>query len=150
MLLCQLEVPLEAVAERVRIAKAANVTTILNPAPAVQLPEELLRLADLCVPNEGEIELLTGGRTAATVQEAAAAAWELLARRTADSDRHAGERRALIAEAASAEHLAAPRVEAVDSSGAGDAFIGALGVFLAEGRRCARRFAGRTWWRRCR
>jgi ribokinase len=133
VLLCQLEVPIETVAEALRIAKAANVTTILNPAPAVALPDELLRLADLCVPNESEIELLTGGHTAATVQEAAAAAWELLKRGPRTVIVTLGERGALIADAASAEHLAAPRVEAVDSSGAGDAFIGALGVFLAEG-----------------
>jgi ribokinase len=133
VLLCQLEVPLETVAEALRIAKAANVTTMLNPAPAVALPDELLHLADVCVPNENEIELLTGGHTAATVQEAAAAAWELLRRGPHTVIVTLGERGALIADAGSAEHLAAPRVEAVDSSGAGDAFIGALGVFLAEG-----------------
>ena len=60
------------------IARSAGVTTILNPAPAVPLSDELLALADLCVPNESEIELLTGGQTAATIQDAAAAAWELL------------------------------------------------------------------------
>jgi ribokinase len=133
VLLCQLEVPLETVAEALRIARAANVMTILNPAPAVALRDDLLRLADLCVPNENEIELLTGGHTAATVQEAAAAAWELLRRGPRTVIVTLGERGALIADAVSAEHLAAPRVEAVDSSGAGDAFIGALGVFLAEG-----------------
>ena len=133
VLLCQLEVPIETVAEALRIARAAKVTTILNPAPAVALPDELLRLADLCVPNEGEIELLTGGQTAATVQEAAAAAWELLKRGPRTVIVTLGERGALIADAGSAEHVPAPQVEAVDSSGAGDAFIGALGVYLAEG-----------------
>jgi ribokinase len=133
VLLCQLEVPIETVAEALRIARAAKVTTILNPAPAVALPDELLRLADLCVPNENEIELLTGGHGAVTVQDAAAAAWELLKRGPRTVIVTLGERGALIADAGSAEHLAAPRVEAVDSSGAGDAFIGALGVFLAAG-----------------
>jgi ribokinase len=133
VLLCQLEVPVETVAEALRIARAVGVTTILNPAPAVALPDELLRLADLCVPNENEIELLTGGHTAATVQDAAAAAWELLKRGPRTVIVTLGERGALIADATTAEHLAAPRAEAVDSSGAGDAFIGALGVCLAEG-----------------
>jgi len=133
VLLCQLEVPIATIAEALRIARAARVTTILNPAPAVALPDELLNLADLCVPNEGEIELLTGGQTAATPQEAAAAAWELLRRGPRTVIVTLGERGALLAEAASAEHVPAPQVAAVDSSGAGDAFIGALGVFLAEG-----------------
>jgi ribokinase len=132
LLLCQLEVPVEAVAEALSIARAAKVTTILNPAPAVPLPDELLRLSELCVPNESEIELLTGGQTAATVQDAAAAAWELLKRGPRTVIVTLGERGALIADAGSAEHVPAPQVEAVDSSGAGDAFIGALGVFLAE------------------
>jgi len=133
VLLCQLEVPIETVTEALRIARTAKVTTILNPAPAVLLPDELLGLADLCVPNESEIELLTGGQTATTVQEAAAAAWELLRRGPRTVIVTLGERGALIADATSAEHVEAPHVEAVDSSGAGDAFIGALGVFLAEG-----------------
>lgn len=132
VLLCQLEVPLETVAEALTIARAANVTTILNPAPAVPLPDEVLRLADLCVPNESEIELLTG-QTAATVRDAAAAAWELLKRGPRTVIVTLGERGALIADAGSAEHVPAPQVNAVDSSGAGDAFIGALGIFLAEG-----------------
>jgi ribokinase len=132
VLLCQLEVPLRTVAEALRIARSAGVTTVLNPAPAVPLPDELLSLADLCVPNEGEIELLTG-QTATTVQEVAAAAWELLRRGPRTVVVTLGERGALIADATSAEHVPAPTVEAVDSSGAGDAFIGALGVSLAEG-----------------
>ncbi len=133
VLLCQLEVPIETVAEALSLARAAGVTTILNPAPAVPLADELLRLADLCVPNESEIELLTGGQTATTIQEAAAAAWELLKRGPRTVIVTLGARGALIADTGSAEHVAAPQVEAVDSSGAGDAFIGALGVFLAEG-----------------
>jgi ribokinase len=131
VLLCQLEVPIDAVAEAMRIARAAKVTTILNPAPAVGLSDDVLALADICVPNESEIELLTGN-PATAVQEAAAAAWELLRRGPRTVIVTLGERGALIADAASAEHVPAPVVAAVDSSGAGDAFIGALGVFLAE------------------
>jgi ribokinase len=132
VLLCQLEVPIETVTEALRIAKAAGVLTVLNPAPAVPLPDELLRLAGLCVPNENEIELLTG-QSAASLEEAAAAAWELLKRGPGTVVVTLGERGAMIADAERAEHVPAPRVEAVDSSGAGDAFIGALGMFLAEG-----------------
>src|SRR5262249_52381982 len=60
VLLAQLEVPLETSAEAFRLAKAAGVRTALNPAPAQALPPELLGLTDLCVPNEIELELLTG------------------------------------------------------------------------------------------
>jgi ribokinase len=132
VLLCQLEVPIDTVREALAIARAAGVKAILNPAPAVALPDELLRLADLCLPNESEVELLTG-QSAASLEEAAAAGWELLRRGPGTVIITLGERGALIAEAASAEHVAAVPVAAVDPSGAGDAFIGALGVFLAEG-----------------
>src|SRR4029077_6818573 len=60
VLLCQLEVPLETTLEAFRLARAAGVRTILNPAPARRLPDDLLRLTDLCVPNETEIEAITG------------------------------------------------------------------------------------------
>ncbi len=58
--LCQLETPADSALEAFRIGRAARVRTILNPAPAVPLPDELLQLTDLCVPNETELELLTG------------------------------------------------------------------------------------------
>ncbi len=132
VLLCQLEVPIETVAEALGIARAAKVTTILNPAPAIALSDEVLALADVCVPNESEIELLTGN-PATTLQEAAAAAWELLRRGPRTVIVTLGQRGARIADATAAEHVPAPQVEAIDSSGAGDAFIGALGLFLAEG-----------------
>src|SRR2546426_1161130 len=60
VVVCQLEVPVETTLEAFRIAKSADVRTILNPAPAAPLPDELLRLTDLCVPNEPEVETLTG------------------------------------------------------------------------------------------
>ncbi len=79
VLLAQLEVPLETTWEAFRLARAAGVRTILNPAPAVPLPDELLRLTDLCIPNEIEAELLTGQRVT-TVEEAEKAACALGAR----------------------------------------------------------------------
>src|SRR5207237_10796204 len=60
VVLCQLEVPVDAVLEAFRVARGAGVRTVLNPAPALPLPDELLRLTDLCVPNETEAEQLTG------------------------------------------------------------------------------------------
>src|SRR2546425_3913764 len=77
--ICQLEIPVETTLKAFRIAKAAKVTTILNPAPAAALPDELLKLCDLCVPNETETQSLTG-RPVTTVEEAAAAGRILLRR----------------------------------------------------------------------
>src|SRR5207244_6308435 len=76
VLLCQLEVPQESVLEAFRLARAAGVRTVLNPAPAAVLPDELLRLADVCVPNEPELEALTG-QPAATLEQAETAARSL-------------------------------------------------------------------------
>ncbi len=59
VVLCQMEVPLEATLAAFRLARAARVLTILNPAPAMGLPPELIRLTDLCVLNETELETLT-------------------------------------------------------------------------------------------
>jgi ribokinase len=132
VLLCQLEVPLETTLEAFRLAHAASVRTILNPAPAADLPEELLRLTDLCVPNESELELLTG-RTIGNQDDAAEAARLLLGRGAGTVIVTLGARGALVVGPKLREHVAAPVVEAVDSTGAGDAFIGSLGVFLASG-----------------
>jgi ribokinase len=132
VLLCQLEVPVETTLEAFRVAKAAGVRTILNPAPAVPLPEELLRLTDLCVPNETEVELLTQ-KPAGTVEQGAAAARALRERGPRTVIVTLGARGVLVADAETDTHIAAVAVQAVDPTGAGDAFIGGLAVFLAEG-----------------
>jgi ribokinase len=131
-LLCQLEVPVETTLEACRLARAAGVRTILNPAPAAPVPEELLQLSDLCVPNETEIEALTG-QPVATLADAEAAARALLRRGPPTVIVTLGSRGVLVADAAAVEHIPAVAVEAVDSTGAGDAFIGSLAVFLGEG-----------------
>lgn len=131
ILICQLEIPLETTLEAFRIAKTGNVRTILNPAPAAALPDELLRLADICAPNETETELLTGMPVATTV-EAEAAARQLLARGPKTVILTLGERGAMVVDEDGVETLAAVQVNAVDPTGAGDAFIGSLAVFLGE------------------
>jgi ribokinase len=132
VLVCQLEVPLETTLEAFRVAKAAGVRTILNPAPAVPLAEELLRLTDMCIPNETEIELLTQ-KPAATFEQAATAAMALRERGPQTVIVTLGVRGLLVADGKTVEHVAAVPVQAVDPTGAGDAFIGSLAVFLAEG-----------------
>jgi len=132
-LVCQLEIPVETTLESFRIAKSAHVRTILNPAPAALLPDELLALTDICVPNETETELLTG-LSVQTLNEAELAARQLLARGVGLVVLTLGDRGALIVDKNSAEHLPAVSVDAVDPTGAGDAFIGSLAVFLGEGQ----------------
>jgi ribokinase len=136
VLLCQLEVPAETVLEAFRLARAAGVQTILNPAPAATLSDELFRLTDLCVPNESELEALAG-QSLGGLDEIAAAARMLIDRGPSAVLVTLGARGALIFTADTAEPVPAFHVEAVDPTGAGDAFIGALAVFLAEGREMA-------------
>ncbi len=132
VVVCQLEVPVETTLEAFRVASAAGVRTVLNPAPAAPLPDELLRLTDLCVPNEPEAETLTG-HVVTTREEAEAACRALLRRGPHVVIITLGERGALLADGETVEHVPPVRVTAVDTTGAGDAFIGSLAVFLAEG-----------------
>jgi ribokinase len=132
ILLCQLEVPLETTLEACRMARAAGFVTILNPAPAIALPDELLALADFCIPNETEIELLTGQSTHDRSQ-CELAAQELLRRGPKTVLLTLGEKGTLIAEKEHMELVPTVPVKAVDTTGAGDAFIGSLAVFLGQG-----------------
>jgi len=132
ILICQLEIPVETTLEAFRIARSGNVRTILNPAPATPIPEELLQLADICAPNETETELLTG-QPVGTLAEAEVAARQLLSRGTGTVILTLGERGALLVDKDTLENLSAVKVHAVDPTGAGDAFIGSLAVFLGEG-----------------
>ncbi|MDQ0580403.1 ribokinase [Streptomyces rishiriensis] len=127
-LLLQLEVPLAAVVAGARAARAHGVRTILTPAPAQPLPPELLAVTDLLVPNEHEAATLTG-RT--DPREAATALLDSVPEVVITL----GSSGSLYA-ARGAQPLTvpAPRVTAVDSTGAGDTFVGALAVALGEGR----------------
>ncbi|MFF5251648.1 ribokinase [Streptomyces leeuwenhoekii] len=127
-LLLQLEIPLAAVVAGARAARAHGVRTILTPAPARPLPPDLLDATDLLLPNEHEAAALTGltdPRQAATA----------LLERVPEVVVTLGAAGSLYA-ARGAEPLTvpAPRVTAVDSTGAGDTFAGALAVALGEGR----------------
>jgi ribokinase len=133
VVVCQLEVPLAAVQEAFEIAKAQGVRTILNPAPAVQLPYGLLRLTDLCVPNETELENLTG-RPVGNIAQAIEAARALREQGAETVLVTLGEQGALLVCDDRVAHFPAAAAQAVDPTGAGDAFVGSLAVFLAEGR----------------
>ena len=130
--LAQLETPVAATIEAFRIARAAGVRTLLNPAPAAGLPDELLALTDLCVPNEPELGYLTG-QYSESLKDVEAAARSLLRHGLRAVIATLAERGALIVVPEGSEHVPAPRVVAADTSGAGDAFIGGLAVLLGEG-----------------
>jgi ribokinase len=134
VLLLQLEVPLEASLAAAKIARQAGVRVLLNPAPAQTLPDALYALVDVLTPNESETLFLTG--TPATTREGAFdAARALAARGVKDVLLTLGERGALVLERGQEPVLvSSPAVEAVDTTAAGDAFCGALGVALAEGK----------------
>jgi len=121
ILICQLEIRIETTLEAFRIAKGGNVRTILNPAPAAPIPDELLQLTDICAPNETETELLTG-LPVGTLAEAEVAARKLLSRGTGKVILTLGERGALLVDKDTVENIPAVKVDAVDPTGAGDAF----------------------------
>ncbi|MCL5995924.1 MAG: ribokinase [Chloroflexi bacterium] len=132
VVVCQLEVPIETTLETFRIAKSKGVRTILNPAPAAILPDELLALTDICAPNETETEYLTG-RSVQTLADVESAARDLIARGLQVVIVTLGDRGVLYVDSETAMHVPAIKVNAVDPTGAGDAFIGGLAVFLGAG-----------------
>jgi len=130
MLVCQLESPLPVVLCAIEIAAAARVPVLLNPAPAQPLPDTLLGMVSLLVPNEGEAAALAGAGEAAGPLDSALAlrrrgARTVLVTLGADGVLVADERGCV-------QHRAYP-AHAVDTTGAGDAFVGALAAACAAG-----------------
>ncbi|MGW7332940.1 ribokinase [Streptomyces sp. NPDC054840] len=127
-LLLQLELPLTAVLAGARAARAHGVRTVLTPAPAQPLPADLLAATDLLVPNEHEAAALTG------LTDPLQAAEALLAE-VPEVVITLGAAGVLYA-ARGREPLTVPafRVRAMDTTAAGDTFVGALAVALGEGR----------------
>ncbi len=129
---CQLEIQQQTVLRAFEMARAAGAKTVLNPAPAAPLLPGLLELTDLIIPNETELELLTG-KPVSTVIEARDAAKELIAAGAKEVIVTLGERGALHVTSEKTVHHQPRPVKAFDSTGAGDAFIGALTNALSRG-----------------
>jgi ribokinase len=133
VVVCQLEIPVETTLLALRAARAEGTRTILNPAPArPDLPDELLQLSDVLCPNQSEAALLTD-RQVDSVDEAAEAAALLRERGAGTVLVTLGEEGCLVSDHDGVEHLPGVALQAVDTTGAGDAFVGALATFLARG-----------------
>jgi ribokinase len=132
VVIAQCETPLPATQRAFTLARAAAARTLLNPAPARPLPDDLMALVDILVCNETEAAALTGVPVAA-IAEVEAAARALHARGLTLVIVTLGARGCLVAEGDSLTHLPAFAVPVVDTTAAGDAFVGAMAVRLAHG-----------------
>jgi ribokinase len=126
--LIQQEIPEAAVAAAVR---AAGGTVVLNPAPARRVDPSVLARVDVLVPNRGELAILAGAAVPRTTNDAAALAARLEGRAAVIVT--LGADGALVLAGTHVEHVTAPAVDAVDTTGAGDAFCGGLADALAGG-----------------
>ncbi len=125
--LANFEIADEAVLAGARMAADAGMIIVINPAPARELPATLLALGPILVPNEGEAQALTGEI------EPLNAARVLAARSGAPVVVTLGAQGAVVVDKGDAETVPAPLVEAVDTTGAGDTFAGAMAAGLAAG-----------------
>jgi ribokinase len=131
LLLLQLEIPVETVLAAARRAKESGLRVLLNPAPARSLPEDLISLPDFLVPNESELSLLTG-QTVNDLATAENAAKLLLKRGAQNVIVTLGANGALIVNKEIAKHIPPFQVEVVDTTAAGDAFIGGFAASLLQ------------------
>jgi ribokinase len=130
----QLEQPAAAAERGLAIARAAGVTTIFNPAPAVAFPQSIYRLCDYIVPNETEAAAITGVAPGSE-DDARRAGDALLERGAGCAIITLGERGAIFH--SREQSVLIPAIDAgraIDTTGAGDAFVGGFAVALAEGR----------------
>src|SRR5437868_14708198 len=128
----QFEIPLETVYYTIAFARKHGIRSILNPAPGQPVDMEALNGLDYFVPNESEAETITG-MPVRNLEEAQRCAEKLLTGGVRRVIITLGANGSLLAGREGMEHLAAFPVKSVDSTGAGDAFIGSFAVFLGEG-----------------
>lgn len=133
VLVTQLEVPIETIRAAAEAAHAVEATTILNAAPFNPAAAELLPLFDIAVLNQSEAEQLTGVGIA-SLDDALAALRGLRDMGTRAPVITLGKAGAVYMDHGRGTHARAPEVDAVDPTGAGDAFVGALAAFLLAGQ----------------
>lgn len=132
LVVCQLEVPLETVRHTLQLARQFGAATILNAAPARELPQEVLALVDWLVVNELEAATLSG-LAVNNPDDAQQAARRLLEQGCRNVLVTLGAQGVVAAVGGELRHYPAQKVNAVDTTGAGDTFVGGFGAALAGG-----------------
>lgn len=134
VVICQLEVPQATVGHTLRRARALGKTVILNPAPATgPLPVDWYASIDYLIPNESEAAALSGVPVS-SLETARAAAQRLLELGVNKVIITLGAQGSLLADAQRFEHFPAPCVQALDTTAAGDTFVGGFAAALAQGK----------------
>ena len=131
VLVAQMEIPPQAVLRAVEVAAGSGTRALINLAPPFEVPRTLLEKLDPLVVNEHEAAFLLG-ESVEGVDGALSAAPELLSLGPRSVVVTVGDDGAVFSGGESAQHLTAPEVEVVDTTGAGDAFVGALAARLAD------------------
>ncbi len=134
VVICQLEIPDATVGHALKRARALGKTVILNPAPASRpLPADWFAAIDYLIPNESEAAALSG-LTVDSLQTAENAASHLIALGAGKVIITLGAEGSLFASGKGFEHFPAPKVKAVDTTAAGDTFVGGFAAALAGGK----------------
>ncbi|MBF7095577.1 ribokinase [Alkalibacter mobilis] len=133
VMIVQLETPLETVRKALKMAKDFGAITILNPAPARELDEEILSLTDILTPNETELEILSGLPTD-NLDDIQIAAEKLMEKGVKEMIVTLGGQGCMHITKENISVMPAYKVKVVDTTAAGDSFNGAIGVALDEGK----------------
>ncbi len=133
LLLLQLEIPSPTVLHAAQQARAHGLTVILNPAPAKSLPAELISTVDILIPNESELSLLTG-LPVTDVSSAEIAAKEILKQGVKTVIVTLGSKGALLVTSLQVKQVDTYKVDVVDTTAAGDAFIGGFASAMLSGK----------------
>ena len=136
VLLVQLEIPLETVEAALALARRHQVQTILNPAPARKLPPGVLAQVDILTPNETEAKTLFEGEGIELLSVLGDEDWQDFAEELGETVLllTMGENGVVYISRKGVQEYPAYKMKAIDTTGAGDAFNGALAVALAEGK----------------
>ncbi|MEI8205001.1 MAG: ribokinase [Bacteroidota bacterium] len=133
IVLMQLEVPINTIEYAAKLASGHHIKVILNPAPAAALNDEIMKSLFLIVPNRVEAEILSGIKV--NNFETAKKAAKIISQKGVDNVIITlGKNGAFLKDGKDCHAIAAPIVEAIDTTGAGDTFCGALSVAISEGK----------------